>query len=184
VAWVVPRSEVPLTCTGPHSRTHTMPIKHAVPPLTHAHNMCGAHTRNVHATCTPTRSAHTAHIRITCDFASVKGTHQGCPLGPALFCMRFKPHVDWLLGALRKKRAWCGGRGSGGRHGKGCRHSPASPPGMFPRLILRRYQSCPLSFAEGEKRSLFAQGVPSIPLACPLSSAIPLPPQPTSKAST
>jgi hypothetical protein len=65
--WLGPRSEVPLTCTGPHSRTHTVPIKHAVPPLTHTHNMCSAHTRHVHATCTPARSAHTAPIRITCD---------------------------------------------------------------------------------------------------------------------
>jgi hypothetical protein len=37
------------------------------------------------------------------DFASVEGTQQGCPLGPALFCMWFKPHLDWLLGALREK---------------------------------------------------------------------------------
>jgi hypothetical protein len=40
------------------------------------------------------------------DFASVEveGTQQGCPLvGPALLCMWFKPHLDWLLGALREK---------------------------------------------------------------------------------
>jgi hypothetical protein len=30
-------------------------------------------------------------------------TARGCPLGPVLFCMWFKPHLDWLLGALRKK---------------------------------------------------------------------------------
>jgi hypothetical protein len=30
----------PLTRTGPHTRTHTMPIKHTVPPppLTHTHD--------------------------------------------------------------------------------------------------------------------------------------------------
>ena len=31
------------------------------------------------------------------DFLSIEGTQQGCPLGPALFCMWFKPHLDWLL---------------------------------------------------------------------------------------
>jgi hypothetical protein len=62
VAWVGPRSEVPLTRTGPHSRTHTVPIKHAVPPLTHAHNMCGAYTRHVHATCAHPRAAHTQRL--------------------------------------------------------------------------------------------------------------------------
>jgi hypothetical protein len=76
VAWVGPRSEVPLTRTGPHSRTHTMPIKHAVPPLIHAHNVRGAHTRHVHATCTPARSAHAAPIRIT-DYTDTQRHQQG-----------------------------------------------------------------------------------------------------------
>jgi hypothetical protein len=33
----------------------------------------------------------------------VEGTQQGCPLGPALFFIWFKPHLDWLFDALREK---------------------------------------------------------------------------------
>jgi hypothetical protein len=61
--WVLPelRRAHALPCVSPELRR-----AHALPPLTHAHNMCGAHTRHVHATCTPARSAHTATMRITC----------------------------------------------------------------------------------------------------------------------
>jgi hypothetical protein len=44
------------------------------------------------------------------DFASVEGTQQGCPLGPALFCMWFKPHLDWRIGALRARKGARGPR--------------------------------------------------------------------------
>ena len=37
------------------------------------------------------------------DFLSIEGTQQGCPLGPALFCMWFKPHLDWLLAEIRRQ---------------------------------------------------------------------------------
>jgi hypothetical protein len=49
VAWVGPRSEVPWTRTGPHSRTHTHYAYKAGCAPTHtrsAHNMYGAHTRS------------------------------------------------------------------------------------------------------------------------------------------
>jgi hypothetical protein len=52
------------------------------------------------------------------DFASVEGTQQGCPLGPALFCMGFKPHPDWLLAPrcpAGERGHW--DRGNGSHHG-------------------------------------------------------------------
>jgi hypothetical protein len=80
VAWVGPRSEVPLTRTGPHSRTYTMPIKHAVPPLTHAHSTCGVHTRRVHTAstcraCTQAAGASHASCRSGSIYAHPRATH-------------------------------------------------------------------------------------------------------------
>jgi hypothetical protein len=46
---------VPLTCTGPHTRTHSVPIKHVVPPLTHPHSMSNS-------TCTQHEQRTCAHL--------------------------------------------------------------------------------------------------------------------------
>ncbi len=50
---------IPLTRTGPHTRTHSMPIKHIVPPLIHIHTHSMSNstcTPHAHRTC-----AHRAH---------------------------------------------------------------------------------------------------------------------------
>ena len=40
---------IPLTRTGPHTRTHTMPITHTVPPLTRTYSMSDAHALTAHS---------------------------------------------------------------------------------------------------------------------------------------
>ena len=43
-------------------------------------------------------SAHDSNTEVTAwaDFESQEGTQQGCPLGPALFAMWFRPHMRWI----------------------------------------------------------------------------------------
>jgi hypothetical protein len=72
------------------------PIKHTVPPLTHAHSMCSAHTRHVHATYMHTpRAAHTqrpyASLQNSTAFLRLVGAAKAPPggaVGPrALVCI-------------------------------------------------------------------------------------------------
>jgi hypothetical protein len=79
VGWVGPRSEMPLTCTGPHTRTHSMPINHTVPPL--AYNTCTAraHTQHVNSTCTSARSAHArTYIQAPTRMYAIAGLTRAC----------------------------------------------------------------------------------------------------------
>ena len=75
MVWVGP-VRVPLARTGPRTRTHSMPIKHIVPPPTHTHSMGNSTcTRHEQRTCAH-RAQRVQHFRL--DASHSASLKRGC----------------------------------------------------------------------------------------------------------
>ena len=85
---------IPLTRTGPHTRTHSMPIKHIVPPLIHIHT----HSMS-NSTCTP-------HAHRTCAHRAQRAYHKRLDASPATASLtsayiRLRSKLIYLLVSCR-----------------------------------------------------------------------------------
>ena len=88
---------IPLTRTGPHTRTHSVPIKHIVPPLIHIHT----HSMS-NSTCTQ-------HEQRACAHRAQRAQHTRLDVSPAIASLtsayvRLRSELTYLLVSCRAGR--------------------------------------------------------------------------------